>query len=219
MKRFVFALSLLYSSLSAQNSLPAQNIPDTSIINQNLKHISISVPGNILLNDRRIDLSSYYFIAEPDTDKLKGKKSLVYLREGLDSLASELSADNPQYIFMAHDAQKISQQVASSIDNAINPVIRFRKTVKNVSDLIKVYPNPFNDDTMLQYTSPARSDVRISIITLLGEEIVLFQGYLEGSFSHTGSLRNRPSGIYFFKVQGHTASEEYLGTVKALKIR
>ena len=65
------------------------------------------------------------------------------------------------------------------------------------------YPNPFNPETVIEYALPVRSDVKLIIYNLRGEEVaLLFNGALPaGNHQVTWDASNFASGIYFYRLQ------------------
>jgi hypothetical protein len=70
------------------------------------------------------------------------------------------------------------------------------------------YPNPFNPTTIIKYSVPASGFVSLKVYDVLGNEVAALvneekpAGSYEVEFdSHSGSVRNLSSGIYFYKLQ------------------
>jgi photosystem II stability/assembly factor-like uncharacterized protein len=70
------------------------------------------------------------------------------------------------------------------------------------------YPNPFNPVTTISYSLPVKSQVELVVYNTLGESVVQLvneqkeAGRYEVKFdSHSGTVRNLPSGIYFYRIQ------------------
>jgi len=70
------------------------------------------------------------------------------------------------------------------------------------------YPNPFNPSTVIGYQLPVSSDVTLKVYDLLGREITtLVDEYKPaGNYevildSHSGNVRNLPSGVYFYQLK------------------
>jgi photosystem II stability/assembly factor-like uncharacterized protein len=75
--------------------------------------------------------------------------------------------------------------------------------------LFQNYPNPFNPTTSLKYAINSRQFVTLKVYDLLGREIATLvnevkpAGEFEVEFnaaSHSGKVRNLPSGIYFYQL-------------------
>ncbi len=64
------------------------------------------------------------------------------------------------------------------------------------------YPNPFNPTTTIEFTLPARGEVRLAIYNVIGQEVTtLVDGVLPaGTHQVEFDAANRPSGIYFYRL-------------------
>ncbi len=70
------------------------------------------------------------------------------------------------------------------------------------------WPNPFNPSTMIRYTLPAESRVRLSIMNILGQELGILKDGVQkaGYWSVEWNGRDRngyllPTGIYFYRLE------------------
>ena len=70
------------------------------------------------------------------------------------------------------------------------------------------YPNPFNPSTTIEYSIPERTDVNLTVVNIVGEEVATLvnQTMDAGNYSvvfdsHSGKVRNLPSGVYFYTLQ------------------
>lgn len=79
------------------------------------------------------------------------------------------------------------------------------------------YPNPFNPTTEIKFSVPEKSDVRLTVYNLLGEEITnLVNGTLEpGNYKTRFNANNLPSGIYLYRLE----SKAYMETRKMLLLK
>ncbi len=68
---------------------------------------------------------------------------------------------------------------------------------------LSCYPNPFNSSTILEYSIPRSSAVKLSVYDLLGREIaVLFEGEQNaGEHTVVWNASAVPSGIYFYRIE------------------
>lgn len=85
-----------------------------------------------------------------------------------------------------------------------DPTITFTKSVKpEVLILNQNYPNPFSTYTNIQFTIPEAGNVKIEIFDLIGRTIdVLVDSFqLSGSHQVSWYAGNKPSGIYFCRMQ------------------
>lgn len=65
------------------------------------------------------------------------------------------------------------------------------------------YPNPFNPSTMIRYGLPSGTNVKLSIHSLLGNQIkVVLDGWQDaGTYTLDLSAQELPSGVYFYRLQ------------------
>jgi hypothetical protein len=74
--------------------------------------------------------------------------------------------------------------------------------------LFQNYPNPFNPRTKISWQSPVASWQTLKVFDVLGNEIETLvneekpAGTYEVTFdSHSGEVRNLPSGVYFYQLK------------------
>ncbi len=76
------------------------------------------------------------------------------------------------------------------------------------------YPNPFNPSTTIRYGLPARSHVRLTVYSTLGQHVATLQDGEQNAGEHEVRFdaRGLPSGTYFYQLQsdGHTATKHLL---------
>ncbi|MGB5848520.1 MAG: T9SS type A sorting domain-containing protein [Ignavibacteriaceae bacterium] len=84
------------------------------------------------------------------------------------------------------------------------------------------YPNPFNPSTKIKYSVPQASQVTIKVFDVLGNEIETLineekpVGSYEVDFnSHSGEVRNLPSGVYFYQLK----VGDFISTKKMLLLK
>lgn len=84
------------------------------------------------------------------------------------------------------------------------------------------YPNPFNPSTKIKYSIPYKSDVRLKLYNVIGEEVkTLVNEKLEaGNYSFTLKADNLASGVYIYRI---TAKQEggsnYIETKKLILLK
>ena len=68
------------------------------------------------------------------------------------------------------------------------------------------YPNPFNPSTTISYSIPTSCQVRLTVLDILGREIVTLvdEHKFVGSYNVTFTASNLPSGIYFYRLTAGT---------------
>ena len=77
------------------------------------------------------------------------------------------------------------------------------------NEIVTVYPNPFSDFTMVEFTVSATTNVRTEIISREGKLIsVLFDGKAESEklYQQTLHAETIPNGMYFFKMTTGTGA-------------
>ena len=86
---------------------------------------------------------------------------------------------------------------------------------KEVNDLPKDftlsqnYPNPFNPNTVISYSLPSASNVKLIVYNTLGQTIkTLESGYKNaGNYSINFNASALPSGIYFYRLEAGQFSQ------------
>jgi hypothetical protein len=78
-------------------------------------------------------------------------------------------------------------------------------------ELLPNYPNPFGRTTTLHFAVPERSQVRLSVFTLLGREVArLVDGEVEPGYRSIvwngvdGKDRPLPPGVYLYRMQARS---------------
>ena len=91
----------------------------------------------------------------------------------------------------------LKNNFAMSIENGDEEII------PNQFKLYQNFPNPFNPQTTIEFSSPVREKVLVEIINVLGQQIiVLFNDVVEpGRQSLHFDSSKIPSGIYFYRLQ------------------
>ncbi|MGF1670470.1 MAG: T9SS type A sorting domain-containing protein [Balneolaceae bacterium] len=70
-------------------------------------------------------------------------------------------------------------------------------------DLKQNYPNPFNPSTVIQYSVPQASNVRIDVFNVLGQRVATLvnREHQPGNFDITFDAANLSSGMYFYRLE------------------
>ena len=95
-----------------------------------------------------------------------------------------------------------------------------KNNLKHVPDqfiLNQNFPNPFNPETIINYSVPIQSFVSLKIFDLLGNEIkTLVNSYRHpGNYSVKFDASEISSGIYFYRLQ----AGDFMQTKKMVLIR
>ena len=82
-------------------------------------------------------------------------------------------------------------------------------TLPKSFDLSQNFPNPFNPSTIISYSLPSSSDVKLIIYNSIGQAIkVLENGFKNaGNYSVNFNASDIPSGIYFYKLEAGQFSQ------------
>ena len=69
-------------------------------------------------------------------------------------------------------------------------------------EVFQNYPNPFNPTTLIKYSLPFSSNVKIDVYNTLGEKVkeLLNEQRNAGSYSVSFNSRGLASGVYFYKI-------------------
>jgi hypothetical protein len=87
--------------------------------------------------------------------------------------------------------------------------INNEKLIPNEYRLNQNYPNPFNPNTVISYSLPSASYVKLVLYNTLGQTIkVAVNGFKNaGNYSINFNASNLPSGIYFYKLEAGQFSQ------------
>jgi len=79
----------------------------------------------------------------------------------------------------------------------------------NTFRLQQNYPNPFNPNTVISYSLPSASNVKLIVYNTLGQSVkVLENGFKNaGNYSINFNASDLPSGIYFYKIEARQFSQ------------
>jgi hypothetical protein len=85
------------------------------------------------------------------------------------------------------------------------------------------YPNPFNPSTTIRYDLPVKSNVRLTVYNILGQEVIsLVDGIQEAGFkSVQWDGISASSGVYFYRisVNGIDDARQFVGTGKMILVK
>jgi Secretion system C-terminal sorting domain len=83
------------------------------------------------------------------------------------------------------------------------------KTGLNTFRLQQNYPNPFNPNTLISYSIPSASNIKLIVYNTLGQKVKdLENGFKNaGNYSVNFNASDLPSGIYFYKLEAGQFSQ------------
>jgi N-acetylneuraminic acid mutarotase len=102
------------------------------------------------------------------------------------------------------------------INEAYIDTLEFPVSVEEISSetptnflLAQNYPNPFNPSTIIQFSIPEHTFVKLEIFNTLGEvvDVLLAEELNAGTYKYNWIAKNLTSGIYFYKLQTTGFSE------------
>jgi hypothetical protein len=91
--------------------------------------------------------------------------------------------------------------IATEMDTTVANVSGSSSVMPLAFDL-RVYPNPFNSETQIEFSLSARKRISLKVYDLLGREVTtLQQGWAEAG-THTARFDavNLPSGVYIYRL-------------------
>jgi Secretion system C-terminal sorting domain len=104
----------------------------------------------------------------------------------------------------------------SELDSMWRRVI-YKNLVSSINENIQIisfnlnqnYPNPFNPTTIISYSIPSASNVKLIVYNTLGQTVkVLETGFKQaGNYSVNFTASDLPSGIYFYKLEAGQFSQ------------
>lgn len=99
----------------------------------------------------------------------------------------------------------------------ISTDIEIVNELPNSFELSQNYPNPFNPSTVINFSLPEASNVKLTIFNSLGEMVsTLVDKRLEvGSYSYQFEANNLPTGIYIYRL----SSASFISSKKMLLIK
>lgn len=113
-----------------------------------------------------------------------------------------------------------SQYRLKQIDN--NGVFKYSKPIEVGTgflkyDLAQNYPNPFNPSTVITYSIPTSSYVKVEVYTVLGKLITTLvnENQEAGSYKVNFDARGLSSGIYYYKIK----ADNFIETKRMLLLK
>lgn len=94
-------------------------------------------------------------------------------------------------------------EIAGSTQSELSVDELIANKIPSSFELKQNYPNPFNPSTIIEYSIPERSFVRLSVYNVIGTKVAdLVEGYREkGIYRYTFDATNLSSGIYIYKLE------------------
>ena len=115
-------------------------------------------------------------------------------RDGWSLHVKACQAGQTKILLIDYDTGAVVQQYEVNVEASTSASA---KTALNPS-----YPNPFNSETILSYTLPTASDIRLEVFTLSGQRVaVLHEGFQVAGY-HTIAMDASAlaSGVYLYRL-------------------
>jgi hypothetical protein len=108
-----------------------------------------------------------------------------------------------QYTAWLAQATQEHTNILNILTNGTTGVKENQATIPLTYELGQNYPNPFNPTTNIKFRLPVRSDVRLVLMNVLGQEVKVIAAGSYDAGSHTVTLdaSSLASGVYFYKLQ------------------
>jgi Arylsulfotransferase (ASST)/Bacterial Ig-like domain/Secretion system C-terminal sorting domain len=110
---------------------------------------------------------------------------------------------------------------AFSISSNITGIINPDNIVKSFA-ISQNYPNPFNPSTVIEYSIPQESLVRIDVYNVIGQRITTLVNEMKkiGNYEITWNAANLSSGIYFYSIKAiGNKGEDYAAIKKMILLK
>src|SRR6056297_31706 len=120
----------------------------------------------------------------------------VYLEEGEHILRIEADSDSdPNGWLFSVNYFDVTQNTSVSNEDVVG--------IPDKIELNQNYPNPFNPTTVISYSLPEASDVKIEVYNMLGQRVALLVDEVKQTGRHTISFdaENLSSGMYIYRLQ------------------
>lgn len=162
------------------------------------------------------DSAGSFFLDAP-----KGYSS--YLWQNGSTLSSiPLNAADTYYVFVPYgQGGFISSErfVVTNISDPCKKVIGINPVniIPEKFSLSQNYPNPFNPSTVLKFSVPVNSHVKLTVYNAAGQEIeqLVNSSYQPGNYEIEWNASSYPSGVYFYKME----TSHYSSTRKMVLIK
>ncbi len=91
----------------------------------------------------------------------------------------------------------------SMIDSAATPPSGIAQTKVNTDELLKNFPNPFNETTTITYSVPERSNINLTVYNSIGIEVTTLASEIKeaGTYSVRFDASSLNSDIYFCRLK------------------
>ncbi len=141
---------------------------------------------------------------------------LMYWRYEQINLSSYIGQSNLKFRFTYYTDSGIPGdgvyiddfRIVDYIDTPLN-ITKLATEIPKTYQLFQNYPNPFNPTTIIKFSIPKNSDVKISLFDLTGREIkkIIDEHLSSGTYLLNLNASEYPTGVYFYRMQSGSYTE------------
>ena len=139
----------------------------------------------------------------------------------LKTKAAFVNGNEINFTLAANPANELANGTFGVISNAVLSVDKLKSTLannQNIADGLKLsnYPNPFNGNTMINYTLPVDGQVSLTVYNYLGACVstLVNENQIAGDHSLTLDAANFAAGIYTARIIVKSNAGEIVRTIK-----
>lgn len=95
--------------------------------------------------------------------------------------------------------ETVEEKKVSSVKYNLSPA----ENISSIKfELRQNYPNPFNESTEIELSVPKESNVKLTVVDLLGNEIrtLINENLSPGTYNTSFDGKNLQTGVYFYKL-------------------
>jgi hypothetical protein len=169
-------------------------------------------------NDKQKDELLFGFITRIGTP-LSAVYRSIYVNGSLDDRIYGFDDTNKVYALAAGNLNNVSLSKMQYDANETGEI----GTIPEEYTLSQNFPNPFNPSTIIRYSVPQASRVRIEVFNLLGEKVAtLVNNQMEsGSYEVNWNARNFASGMYLIRIEALSleGNKNFVQVKKAMLVK
>jgi arylsulfatase B len=195
--RQVISVMDIFPTLAAALELEPNNTKPFDGANRwpQIKDADTTVPPDgLVITGPNPDLTSAAFTDDWKLVKTQNQIQLFNIDQD-PTESTNLSAANPDVV------QHLSNQIQQMLQT--NTRIDEKSNFPDIFSIEQNYPNPFNATTQINYSIKSKTQVRLSIFNIRGQEVarLVDRRHTPGSYSATFNAGPMSSGVYFYRLQ------------------